>query len=241
MKELADKANALAREIKGDELSKRVRETQAAYEEIRRAREGLKQEESALVQKISGTREHLESLEKEILKKQESKTRMEKYTKYDRWIREFFTKLMGTIERHVMVNIQHEFNSLFQKWFSMLVMDENLNARVDADFSVIIEQNGFETDYSFLSGGERTAVALAYRLALNRVINDLTEKIKTKDLLILDEPTDGFSTEQMNSVRDVLDELNTRQTLIVSHEPKIEAFVDRTVRFVKEEGLSRLA
>jgi exonuclease SbcC len=165
---------------------------------------------------------------------------MDSYTTYDQWIRDFFVKLMGTIEKHVMVNVQHEFNSLFQKWFSTLVMDEELSARVDDRFSVIIEQGGFETEYSFMSGGERTAVALAYRLALNRVINDLTENIKTKDLMILDEPTDGFSSDQMDSVRDVLNDLNSKQTIIVSHEPKVESFVDTTLRFVKENGVSRV-
>jgi exonuclease SbcC len=119
-------------------------------------------------------------------------------------------------------------------------MDESLNSRVDENFAVIIEQDGFETDYSFLSGGERTAVALAYRLALNRVINDLTENIKTKDLMILDEPTDGFSSDQMDSVRDILNELNNKQTIIVSHEPKVESFVDTTMRFVKENGISKI-
>ena len=164
---------------------------------------------------------------------------MESYAAYDSWLKDFFVKLMGTIEKHVLASVQHEFNSLFQKWFSMLVMDENLSARVDDNFSVVVEQDGFETEYAFMSGGERTAVALAYRLSLNRVINDLIEKIRTKDLLILDEPTDGFSGDQMDSVRDVLAELKNKQTIIVSHEPKIESFVETTIRFVKEGGVSK--
>jgi exonuclease SbcC len=64
--------------------------------------------------------------------------------------------------------------------------------------------------------------------------------IKTKDLLILDEPTDGFSSEQLDKVRNVLDELNMKQTIIVSHEAKIESFVDHVIRIHKNEHVSRV-
>ena len=89
-----------------------------------------------------------------------------------------------------------------------------------------------------LSGGEKTACSLAYRLALNKVINDLISRIKTKDLIILDEPTDGFSAEQLDRVRDVLKQLNMKQIIIVSHEGKIESFVDNVIRIQKQEHIS---
>ena len=46
----------------------------------------------------------------------------------------------------------------------------------------------YELDYEFLSGGERTAIALAYRLSLNQVINSVLSRLKTGNLIILDEP-----------------------------------------------------
>jgi exonuclease SbcC len=104
----------------------------------------------------------------------------------------------------------------------------------------VIEQQDYELDYSFLSGGERTAVALAYRLSLNQVINSLLSKIKTRNLVILDEPTDGFSAQQLDKMRDVLNQLNVEQLILVSHEQKIESFVDNIIRFVKEGGVTRI-
>jgi exonuclease SbcC len=89
-----------------------------------------------------------------------------------------------------------------------------------------------------MSGGERTAIALAYRLALNQTINSLMSKIKTKDLVILDEPTDGFSEQQLDKMRDVLQELKVQQLIIVSHETKIESFVENIIKFRKENGVS---
>ncbi len=118
--------------------------------------------------------------------------------------------------------------------------DENLSARLDDTFSPIITQNGYDTTINNLSGGEKTACALAYRLALNKVINDFISTIKTKELLILDEPTDGFSTEQLDKLRDVLNEMSSKQTIIVSHERKIESFVDFILRINKTEHMSEV-
>ena len=62
----------------------------------------------------------------------------------------------------------------------MLVSD-SFNISLSDDFTPIIEHQDYEIDYAYLSGGERTAIALAYRLSLNQVINSLMSKIKTKD------------------------------------------------------------
>jgi exonuclease SbcC len=75
---------------------------------------------------------------------------------------------------------------------------------------------------------------------LNKVINDVISTIKTKDLLILDEPTDGFSAEQLDKIRDVLEQLHLKQVIIVSHESKIESMVDTVMRVEKEGHVSRL-
>ena len=64
--------------------------------------------------------------------------------------------------------------------------------------------------------------------------------IKTKDIIILDEPTDGFSTEQLDQVRIVLEQLSIKQVIIVSHESKIESFVDNVIRITKDEHVSEI-
>lgn len=68
----------------------------------------------------------------------------------------------------------------------------------------------------------------------------MVEDIKTKDLTILEEPTDGFSNDQIDKIRDVVNELGAKQTIIVSHEPKIESYVNNIIRVMKEDGLSRI-
>jgi len=183
--------------------------------------------------------EQIKEKEEKIKKKEEIKSKSEKLKHLESWISNKFLDLILFTEKQVMLSLKQEFSNLFSEWFSAMVSD-SLSATLDDDFSPIITQQDYELDYSFLSGGERTAIALAYRLALNQVINSLLSNIKTSNLVILDEPTDGFSEQQLDKMRDVLSQLKTEQLILVSHEQKIEGFVDNIIRVRKMGGVSRV-
>ncbi len=180
----------------------------------------------------------IQILEKEIIEKQQAKEKLNYLSQISNWIDEFFVSLMSAMERHVMANIHSQFNELFREWFDVLMQDGSISVRVDEEFTPVIEQDGYETYVENLSGGEKTSVALSYRLALNKVINDIVAGIMTKDVIILDEPTDGFSSEQLDNVRNVIEQLNMKQVIIVSHESKIESFVQNIIRIQKEDNVS---
>ena len=183
----------------------------------------------------------VENIKLEIARKEEAKSKLRGMRDLQQWLDSNFVNLMALMEKQVMAKVYHSFNELFQNWFNMLMEDETIAARLDDSFTPVIQQNGFETNMAYLSGGEKTSCALAYRLALNKVINDLITTIQTKDLIILDEPTDGFSTEQLDRVREVVEQLNMKQVIIVSHEQKVEGFVDNVIRIQKNEHVSSVA
>ncbi len=176
----------------------------------------------------------IEELIEKIKKTEEVKKQLHYISELENWLNESFISLVSCIEKNVMVKLKSEFSQLFSEWFSMLVPD-TFSVRLDENFTPIIEQHDYELDYAYLSGGERTAIALAYRLSLNQVINSLLSKIKTKDLVILDEPTDGFSEQQLDKMRGVLEQLNASQMIIVSHEQKIEGFVENVIKISKKD------
>ena len=228
-----------------NEKLKKFEETEETYSIVRKEIDSLLPQERFLElekRKHESQREStirfIVSIEKEIFEKHKSKERLNEINNLLNWIEEFFISLMGNIERHVMSSIHSQFNELFQKWFDILIEDETINVRIDESFTPVIEQNGYETFVENLSGGEKTSVALAYRLALNKVVNDIAFGIKTNDLIMLDEPTDGFSAEQLDKVRDVLEQLNMNQIIIVSHEAKIESFVQNVIRIGKQDNVS---
>jgi DNA repair protein SbcC/Rad50 len=218
------------------------------YEKIRKENDELLEKEkkleikkAELEKEAEGIKKTIEILEKEINEKEKARSKLNYLKQLRNWIDEYFVKLMSMMEKYVMLRVHNEFNELFKKWFNILMEEENIAARLDEEFTPVIEQNEYEISIEHLSGGERTSLALAYRLALNKVINDIVEGIKTKDLIILDEPTDGFSTNQLDKVKNVFDELDARQSIIVSHEIKIESFVSNIMKVNKEEHVSSVS
>lgn len=206
--------------------------------------EALRQEKFAeikvaeLKKEIDVFSKQIEELKESIKKTEEIRKQLEYLIGLEDWLSKKFAPLIAVIEKNVMVKLKTEFSTLFAEWFGMLVPD-TFNIQLTDDFTPVIEYQDYEISYAYLSGGERTAIALAYRLALNQVINSLLSKIKTKDLVILDEPTDGFSEQQLDKMRDVLLQLDVKQMIIVSHEQKIEGFVENVVKLRKSEGVSR--
>ncbi|MEM4245214.1 MAG: hypothetical protein QXR60_03355, partial [Candidatus Nanoarchaeia archaeon] len=194
----------------------------------------------SLEAEVKNYRDVIANLTAEIEQKTKVKETLVSLSSIHDWLDEQFINLMDVIEKNIMLRVHTDFDAFFQKWFDMIIDNEALKVKLDTDFSPIIIQDGHEMDYVFLSGGEKTAAALAYRLALNQVINNLMSDIRTRDLIILDEPTDGFSSEQLDRVKDVLDELNVKQIIIVSHEAKIESFVDNVIKIQKMDHVSNV-
>jgi len=213
---LSGKIDAAQRDLKGT----RDR-TASLRSDVRKWREDLRQRADSIARKEKFAAKAIALGEREI------------------WLEEFFVPTLQSIERHVMTSINREFGACFQKWFSVLVEDSGKESSVDEDFAPMVEQDGYEQDVDFLSGGERTSVALAYRLALSQMVQKYAEAGPSS--LILDEPTDGFSKEQLGKMREILDEIANPQVIIVSHERELESFADQVYHVAKADGESKIS
>ena len=89
-----------------------------------------------------------------IANKQSQLNRANLLTEYRIWLQDYFAKALDNIERHVMSSYQQEFNGYFQQFFAALVEDQTKDARIDDDFTPLIEQDGYEQNLKYLSGGE---------------------------------------------------------------------------------------
>lgn len=154
------------------------------------------------------------------------------------WLNQHFIPSLEQIESQVLISVKEEFNRLFQKWFYLLIEVGDIDVEIDEFFTPIVNQSGYHLEVDSLSGGEKSSIALAYRLALNEIIRRM---IMIEDnLLILDEPTDGFSKEQLVQIKYVLEELSAAQVIVVSHEKELEGFVETIFRVVKESEKSQV-
>jgi exonuclease SbcC len=154
------------------------------------------------------------------------------------WLNQHFIPSLEQIESQVLISVREEFNKLFQKWFYLLIEVGDIDVEIDEYFTPIVNQSGYHLEVDSLSGGEKTSIALAYRLALNEIIRRMI--MLDDNLLILDEPTDGFSKEQLIQIKLVLEELSAAQVIVVSHEKELEGFVETIFRVVKESEKSQV-
>ncbi len=241
MDELKQKRIKTENEIESfKDIEKKFIEARKELEDTLEKSKSTEIKKAELDKEKEGLDKILMTLGTEIKIKNEAKDLIVGLSEKQYWLEEFFVKLMFEMEKHVMNSVRIEFNELFQRWCALLLEDEAISIKLDEEFAPVVEQNGYQTELWDMSGGEKTSCALAYRLALNRVINNMMSTIKTRDIIILDEPTDGFSTEQLDKVRDVLEQLNARQVIIVSHEAKLESFVQNIMKIEKEGHVSRV-
>ena len=155
------------------------------------------------------------------------------------WVTGPFRDSVLAMEQKLLAHAQAAFERDFARYFASLVDDPGLTARTDVAFTPAVSIEGEWTPAEALSGGERTSLALAFRLALSRVVRSMGNL--RLDTMLLDEPTDGFSPEQVVRMGELLEELALPQVIIVSHEGQLASIADRVVRVRKQDGKSVLS
>ena len=192
---------------------------------------------SAVTERIGNKKERAGQLDADVAEAEKHRARHNLYQDHEEWLSMYFIPSIYRIEKAVMESLRYDFDEFYGKWYSMLVDDPTKTSRIDERFGPVLEQGGYQQSVESLSGGEKTSVALAYRLAINSAMRRQAGTLRS-NLLILDEPTDGFSSAQMEKVREILNSLKSEQIIMVSHEIELEGFVDHVFRITKNEGSS---
>ncbi|MDA3856384.1 MAG: SMC family ATPase [Candidatus Woesearchaeota archaeon] len=156
------------------------------------------------------------------------------------FLRTSASEILLQIERSVFSKYYAEFNDEFERLFKELIEDNDIDVRLNSEFSPVIEQNGYDIDVKNLSGGEKSSLAIAYRLGLKKIIESNLDSKQKLSLLILDEPTDGFSNEQIDRLGNILKDTKLKQIILVSHDEKIESIADRVLHIEKTNHVSKI-
>ncbi len=238
IKRITEEYNTLQEKNKtiiiSDTIEKQYEQSRNEIQKAQIIERSIELEKTRITTEIKNSEKITAMLQKDIEDKEKAKTNIQKIAEMEHWLQNNFANIISMMERHVLSSIYLTFNDFFKDMFELLIDDERLVARIDESFTPRIEQNGHESEFESLSGGEKTSVCLAYRLALHKAVNSIISHINTRGLLILDEPTDGFSSEQLDKMRDIFDQLDAQQTIIVSHETKIESIADHVIRIAKK-------
>ena len=201
---------------------------------------GVEKDISAKQALLDGLARDAERLQGDILEAKKHQTRHNLCGDHAEWLREYFVPSLRKMEQEVMNSLRYDFNDFYAQWYSELVEDPTKTSYIDERFGPVIQQDGYQQEFAYMSGGEKTSVALAYRLALNSTMRRQAETLQS-NLLILDEPTDGFSKAQLAKVRTILESLRAEQVIMVSHEAELEGYVDHVFAVAKSEGVSTVS
>ncbi len=214
-----------------NKLSEEYREIEGKLSSVKRAKEEKVKRVEELRNEINKKRKLIEKLREEI-------KIYKKRAEFGEWLKDELAPALEDIERLRLLAINEEFRQLFEDWFHEIMGESEYEATIDEDFKPIVRYQRFDMPIYSLSGGERTSIALAYRLALNTMVKRSLNL--ESHMLILDEPTDGFSKDQLYKLKDVFDKMDTDQIIIVSHEKELMNLANTVYHVEKVNGTSRI-
>jgi exonuclease SbcC len=159
---------------------------------------------------------------------------------------EFLNKLrinVKDIRQIIRGRFLNDFKNSFAKKFEEIRNnDDEYYVEINQDYEpVAYSSEGIEVPINYLSGGEKTSAALAYRLALSDLAGEINN-LMPSELLILDEPTTGFDNEDVKSLPIALSNLSSiPQIIIVTHEALLKEIADNSIDIIKENGFSKIS
>lgn len=164
-------------------------------------------------------------------------------------------KLLETVDsirdayRSIQPKLRTEFvrilERVVQQVLDNLVGEEGttLFARIDETYTLSIKsQEGYEREVSYLSGGERTLLAFAYRFALGQLIMQARTGHGLQ-MLLLDEPTESLGREDrsVDRLAEAIARLKAiEQIIAVTHNEAFAEKAEHVIRLEKEAAVSRV-
>lgn len=136
------------------------------------------------------------------------------------------TDLLDEYRKERIARIAPELSTTATDMISQMTNGRFIEVKVADDFATSVVQNdGIEYGVAELSGGEKSIVALALRIAIGSLITG-----DSAGLLWLDEVLPAQDAERREAVLSVIRDLPIQQVVMINHTHEAEDVVDRVVR-----------
>lgn len=181
----------------------------------------------------------LEEVKKRMQRKNELRRKIEKKSKF-LTLMENLRKDIREIREYVRNRFISEFKTLFWERFLEIRAESDYNIDIDNNYNIKVIVGNEVLDAKTLSGGEKTSVALAYRMALSSIAS-LLGGISKNESLIMDEPTSGLDREDINALSTCITKItDIKQIVIVTHEDIMKNIADTLITVTKNSGESKV-
>ncbi len=187
---------------------------------------------------------YLSLIEKRIQnaeQKLKQKILAEKVSKLISGLRMAYREVVPVLRKMYIESLRNSVQSVMD---SLTIQTErSLYVDVDDEYTpTLVEASGFRRDVNLISGGERTWLALAYRIGLGQLIME-AKTGQNFELLILDEPTEALGTEDgsINALATAISNLKMiRQIITVTHSEELANEASTRILVTKKNGISKV-
>ena len=187
---------------------RRLAETQATFDAAKRREEQL----AAELKRFAEIRKALQDEFKE-------KERLEGVAEATAFIRDTLKEAAPRVARNYVYHVSLEANQMFRE----ITGNAERTLKWAEDYSIILEEDGFERPYQSFSGGEQMAAALSVRLALLKQLTDIR-------IAFFDEPTTNMDAERRENLAMQISRItHFDQLFVISHDETFDNFVDNVV------------
>jgi len=245
LKEKLSKKKEVANEI--EKQIKELEYDEREYQTLKNEIEVVETRKSELISTISKLKERqdlltarLQSLEKRLEEIKAVELELNKVVRFlnvlER-IRKLYSK--DGLQRRIRAVARPLIESYTRSLFLMFGLDYD-DLKINEDYEVTLIGAGGEQSIDSISGGERTALALALRLSLARALTG-----STLEFMMLDEPTVNMDESRRRELIRMLKRISEGegvipQLIIVTHDHEIEEAADSVYLVKKEDGISKV-
>ena len=231
-----------------EEVVDRLRSLEFSEEEFRNVDKRVKEvrrEIEDLIKEQAMLEERLRKVEEDEKKLQDCEKLVEEKRKMLAKINKAYSDLKriqkvlepSGLPRLIRLKAKKIIEMLMQQFIMRFGVDA-LGVELDSEYNVYLLTRDGKKSVTMLSGGERIALALAFRLAIARALGGKL------GVLILDEPTVHLDEERRRELVEILRQgpklLGVNQMIVVTHDRELEEAADTVVEVVKESGVSRI-
>jgi exonuclease SbcC len=239
-----EQLNALRTEIaKFDltqlELARKLRdEAFVRFSEVKNGLELKENRKQDIAVRIEEIKQRLDNAQRKM-------ERMEKIRK----LLEIIGGIRG-VYRSIQPRLRSEFVAYLQRMVQQVLDDlvgpagPTLTAKIDETYTPIVQsEEGFRRETSYISGGERTLLAFAYRLGLGQLIMQ-SRTGHGLYILFLDEPTESLGREDgsIDRLAEAISRLKAiEQIIAVTHSEAFAEKAEHVIRVEKENNVSKVS
>jgi exonuclease SbcC len=183
--------------------------------EVKATLEAVKRRETQLAADLARFAELRRSLAGEFREKE----RLEKVAETTAFIRDTLKEAAPRVARNYVHHVSLEANQMFRE----ITGNGERTLKWAEDYSIMLEEDGFERPFVSLSGGEQMSAALSVRLALLKQLSDIR-------IAFFDEPTTNMDAERRENFAGQISRItNFDQLFVISHDDTFDSYVDNVL------------